>query len=109
MVARTFRSGRPPVIDPYGYAVVDGGDRRNPRKAAEGFRLRQLAVAQRQAEVVQRIFAEYGTATVTGLPVERWPLTRRGGGRLAGTARRDWRRCHPCQAESPVAPTPKTA
>jgi Recombinase len=44
---------------PYGYIVVDGGPHPNPRKAAEGFRLRQLAVSPPQAEVVQRIFAEY--------------------------------------------------
>ena len=44
---------------PYGYVVVDGGPHPNPRKAAEGFRLRQLAIAQPQADVVQRIFVEY--------------------------------------------------
>jgi hypothetical protein len=44
---------------PYGYVVVDGGPHPNPRKAAEGFRLRQLAIAQPQADVVQRIFVVY--------------------------------------------------
>ena len=37
---------------PYGYVVVDGGPHPNPCKAAEGFRLRQLAIAQPQADVV---------------------------------------------------------
>ncbi len=44
---------------PYGYVVVDGGPHPNPRKAAEGFRLRVLAIDPDAAEVVQRIFAEY--------------------------------------------------
>ncbi|WP_414943763.1 recombinase family protein [Amycolatopsis sp. cmx-11-32] len=44
---------------PYGYVVVDGGPHPNPRKAAEGFRLRVLAIDEPAAEVVQRIFAEY--------------------------------------------------
>ncbi|MEU4806619.1 recombinase family protein [Actinosynnema sp. NPDC023587] len=44
---------------PYGYNVVDGGPHPNPRKAAEGFRLRMLAVDEPSAEVVRRIFAEY--------------------------------------------------
>ena len=43
---------------PYGYEVVDGGPHPNPRKAAEGHRLRVLAVDERPAEVVRRIFAE---------------------------------------------------
>jgi hypothetical protein len=44
---------------PYGYLVVDGGPHPNPRKAAEGFRLRVLAVDEDAAEVVRRIFREY--------------------------------------------------
>jgi DNA invertase Pin-like site-specific DNA recombinase len=44
---------------PYGYEVVDGGPHPNPRKAAEGYRLRVLAVDEPAAEVVRRIFAEY--------------------------------------------------
>jgi DNA invertase Pin-like site-specific DNA recombinase len=44
---------------PYGYVVVDGGPHPNPRKAAEGYRLRLLAVDEASAEVVRRIFAEY--------------------------------------------------
>src|SRR3979490_3333621 len=44
---------------PYGYVVADGGPHPNPRKTAEGFRLRVLAVEDEAAEVVRRIFAEY--------------------------------------------------
>lgn len=44
---------------PYGYVTVDAGDHPNPRKAAEGYRLRVLAVDEASAEVVRRIFAEY--------------------------------------------------
>ncbi|MFD2489335.1 recombinase family protein [Amycolatopsis jiangsuensis] len=44
---------------PYGYVVVDGGPHPNPRKAAEGFRLRVLALDDEAAGVVRRIFAEY--------------------------------------------------
>lgn len=44
---------------PYGYLVVDGGPHPNPRKAAEGFRLRVLAIDVEAAAVVRRIFAEY--------------------------------------------------
>ncbi len=44
---------------PYGYVVVDGGPHPNPRKAAEGYRLRVLAIDEASAEVVRRIFAEY--------------------------------------------------
>jgi hypothetical protein len=43
---------------PYGYVVVNAGPHPNPRKAAEGFRLRVLEVDE-SAEVVRRIFAEY--------------------------------------------------
>ncbi|WP_229373464.1 recombinase family protein [Umezawaea beigongshangensis] len=44
---------------PYGYVVVDGGPHPNPRKAAEGHRLRKLALDEPSVEVVRRIFAEY--------------------------------------------------
>ena len=44
---------------PYGYTVVDGGPHPNPRKDAEGYRLRVLAIDEPSAEVVRRIFAEY--------------------------------------------------
>ncbi|HEV8559892.1 MAG TPA: recombinase family protein, partial [Actinophytocola sp.] len=44
---------------PYGYLVVDGGPHPNPRKAAEGYRLRLLAVDEVSAAVVRRIFEEY--------------------------------------------------
>lgn len=44
---------------PYGYRVVDGGPHPNPRKAAEGFRLRVLEIDEPAADVVRRIFAEY--------------------------------------------------
>ena len=44
---------------PYGYVVADGGLHPNPRKAAEGYRLRILAIDESSAEVVRRIFAEY--------------------------------------------------
>ncbi len=44
---------------PYGYLVLDGGPHPNPRKAAEGYRLRMLALDPASAEVVRRIFAEY--------------------------------------------------
>jgi hypothetical protein len=39
--------------------VVDAGPHPNPRKAAEGYRLRILAIDEPSAEVVRRIFAEY--------------------------------------------------
>lgn len=44
---------------PYGYVVVDGGPHPNPRKAAEGYRLRVLTIDTASAEVVRRIFGEY--------------------------------------------------
>ncbi|HEY2058062.1 MAG TPA: recombinase family protein, partial [Amycolatopsis sp.] len=44
---------------PYGYVVVDSGPHPNPRKAAEGFKLRALALDETTADVVRRIFAEY--------------------------------------------------
>jgi hypothetical protein len=44
---------------PYGYMVVDGGPHPNPRKSAEGYRLRVLAIDEDSADVVKRIFAEY--------------------------------------------------
>jgi hypothetical protein len=44
---------------PYGYMVIDGGPHPNPRKSAEGYRLRVLAIDEDSADVVKRIFAEY--------------------------------------------------
>jgi DNA invertase Pin-like site-specific DNA recombinase len=44
---------------PYGYLVSDGGPHPNPRKAAEGYRLRVLVIDDTSAAVVRRIFAEY--------------------------------------------------
>lgn len=44
---------------PYGYVVIDGGAHPNPRKAAEGYRLRLLAIDEPSAAVVRRIFEEY--------------------------------------------------
>jgi hypothetical protein len=44
---------------PYGYLVEDAGPHPNPRKAAEGYRLRILAIDESSAGVVRRIFAEY--------------------------------------------------
>ncbi|WP_093941860.1 recombinase family protein [Actinoalloteichus hoggarensis] len=44
---------------PFGYTVVDAGPHPNPRKAAEGYRLRVLEIDEDAAEVVRRIFAEY--------------------------------------------------
>jgi hypothetical protein len=70
---------------PYGYVVVDGGPHPNPRKAAEGHRLRVLAVDDATADVVRRIFAEKldgaGDQTIAGrlnrdgvpCPSMRWP------------------------------------
>jgi hypothetical protein len=70
---------------PYGYVVVDGGPHPNPGKAAEGHRLRVLAVDEATADVVRRIFAEKlegagDQAIAAGLnrdgvpcPSMRWP------------------------------------
>lgn len=44
---------------PYGFVTVDGGPHPNPKKAAEGFRLRVLAIDEFCAAVVRRIFREY--------------------------------------------------
>ena len=44
---------------PFGYIVVDGGCHLNPRKSAEGYRLRVLAIDEEAADVVRRIFADY--------------------------------------------------
>jgi DNA invertase Pin-like site-specific DNA recombinase len=50
-----FQGGRAP----YGYRVVDSGSHPNPRKAAEGYRLRVLVLDEEAAAVVRRIFVEY--------------------------------------------------
>lgn len=44
---------------PFGYMVVDGGCHPNPRRSAEGYRLRVLAIDEEAADVVRRIFADY--------------------------------------------------
>lgn len=44
---------------PYGYVVVDGGPHPNPRKAAEGYRLRVLAIEDESADAVRGMFDEY--------------------------------------------------
>lgn len=50
-----FPGGRPP----YGYQLVDAGPHPNPGKAADGKRLRSLALDPIAAPVVERIFEEY--------------------------------------------------
>lgn len=44
---------------PYGYVTVDGGPHPNPGKAAEGHRLKVLAVDDASADVVREIFRSY--------------------------------------------------
>jgi DNA invertase Pin-like site-specific DNA recombinase len=44
---------------PYGYLVIDGGPHPNPSKAAEGRRLRILAIDDTAVDIVRRIFALY--------------------------------------------------
>ncbi|WP_329521820.1 recombinase family protein [Spirillospora sp. NBC_01491] len=50
-----FLGGRPP----YGYRLVDAGPHPNPPKAADGKRMRRLAIDECAAAIVQRIFAEF--------------------------------------------------
>ena len=50
-----FLGGRPP----YGYQFADAGPHPNPSKAADGRRLRALAIDESAATIVRRIFAEY--------------------------------------------------
>jgi site-specific DNA recombinase len=50
-----FLGGRPP----YGYLLIDAGPHPNPAKAADGKRLHILAIDEKAAAVVQRIFAEF--------------------------------------------------
>lgn len=92
------QGGRPP----YGYDVVDGGPHPNPRKAAEGHRLRVLVLDAPATAVVRRIFAEYldgrGDRTIArglnrdriGCPSARRPEQNRhrpGDGWQGGTVR----------------------
>ena len=44
---------------PYGYGVAHAGPHPNPRKAAEGYRLRVLVIDEPAADVVRQTFAEY--------------------------------------------------
>lgn len=44
---------------PFGYLVVDAGPHPNPRKSAEGGRLRVLTIEEATAEIVRQIFAMY--------------------------------------------------
>ncbi|WP_145735722.1 recombinase family protein [Saccharopolyspora dendranthemae] len=44
---------------PYGYKVVDAGPHPNPSRAADGYRLKVLAIDEEVVDVVRRIFAEY--------------------------------------------------
>jgi site-specific DNA recombinase len=50
-----YLGGRPP----YGYTLADAGPHPNPAKAADGKRLRALAIDEPAAAVVARIFAEF--------------------------------------------------
>jgi site-specific DNA recombinase len=50
-----YLGGRPP----YGYRLIDVGPHPNPAKAADGKRLRALAIDEPAAAVVRRIFAEF--------------------------------------------------
>ncbi|WP_280429588.1 recombinase family protein [Nocardia brasiliensis] len=46
---------------PYGYIVIDGPPHPNPGRAAQGLKLRILAIDEFAARIVRRIFAEYLT------------------------------------------------
>jgi site-specific DNA recombinase len=50
-----YLGGRPP----YGYLLIDAGPQPNPAKAVDGKRLHALAIDERAAIVVVRIFAEF--------------------------------------------------
>ena len=50
-----YLGGRPP----YGYVLIDVGPHPNPAKAADGKRLHALAIDERAAAVVVRIFTEF--------------------------------------------------
>ena len=50
-----YLGGRPP----YGYRLIDVGPHPNPAKAADGKRLRALAIDEPAAAVVRRTFAEF--------------------------------------------------
>jgi site-specific DNA recombinase len=50
-----YLGGRPP----YGYLLIDAGPHPNPAKAADGKRLHVLAMDERAAAVVVRIFSEF--------------------------------------------------
>ena len=54
-----YLGGRPP----YGYLLIDAGPHPNPAKAVDGKRLHALAIDERAATVVVRIFAEFLAGT----------------------------------------------
>ena len=94
---------------PYGYTVVDGGPHPNPRKAAEGYRLRVLAIDEPSADVVRRIFAEYldgngDRAIATGLNRNgiSCPSARRPDQNPAPARRRMARQHHPGHLGEPA-------
>ncbi len=69
-----YQGGRPP----YGYTAEPYAPHPNPRKAAEGYRMKRLVVHPEHAEVVRRIFAEFLAGRsyrqiVTGLNVDQIP------------------------------------
>ena len=108
---------------PYGYVVADGGPHPNPRKAAEGYRLRILAIDESTADVVRRIFAEYldgrgDRAIANGLnqngipcPSARWPDKTVTASPMAGRAAQfepSWKtRATPVMRSSAAGPNTK--
>lgn len=69
-----YQGGRPP----FGYTAEPYAPHPNPRKAAEGYRMKRLVVVPEHAEVVRRIFAEFLAGSsyrqiVTGLNVDQIP------------------------------------
>ncbi|WP_445183950.1 recombinase family protein [Pseudonocardia sp. Cha107L01] len=98
---------------PYGYVVVDAGPHQNPRKAAEGYRLRVLAIEEASAEVVRRIFAEYldgrgDRAIAHGLNRDDVPARPRGGRTRTATGSLTAGRAAPCDGSWTTLDTPGT-
>jgi site-specific DNA recombinase len=67
-----FLGGRPP----YGYKLIDAGPHPNPAKAADGKRLHRLAIDEKAAAIVRRIFDEFLAGA--GLKTIAEQLTRDG-------------------------------